>query len=198
MLEDDPYGLLRFEGEALPQLFELAKGEGVVLLSSFSKTVAPGIRVGYLVLPEEPVRSIEGLVLENYVSTSIFVQAALHQFVTEGAYESSLDHIRAGLRARRDAMLESLAEHFPEGSSWNRPEGGYFLWADLPAGVDAASLLARAGDEDVTFVQGSDFYLDAGGEEALRLAFSFASPDEIREGVRRLGSLVREAAAVAA
>jgi 2-aminoadipate transaminase len=198
LLEDDPYGLLRFEGEALPTLFELSGGDGVVFLSSFSKTVAPGIRVGYLVLPEELVGPIEGFVLENYVSPSIFVQAALHQFVTEGGYEPSLERIRAGLRLRRDAMIESLAEHFPEGSSWSEPAGGYFVWVDLPAGVGAGTLLTRAAEQDVTFVQGSDFYLDAGGEEALRLAFSFATADEIREGVRRLGSLVREAATVAA
>jgi len=198
VLEDDPYGLLRFEGEPLPTLFELSGGEGVVFLSSFSKTVAPGIRVGYLVLPPALVGAIEAFVLENYVSPSIFVQAALHQFVTEGRYDASLERIRAALRLRRDAMLRSLAEHFPEGSSWSRPEGGYFLWVDLPADVDASALLARAGEHDVAFVQGSDFYLASGGESAVRLAFSFAAADEIAEGVRRLGVLVREAAAVAA
>ena len=198
VVEDDPYGLLRFEGEPLPTLFELSGGEDVTFLSSFSKTVAPGIRVGYLVLPEELVRPVEESVLENYVSPAIFVQAALYEFVTGGEFERSLEEIRAALRERRDAMVEALAAEFPEGSRWNEPEGGYFLWIDLPAGVEPSALLARASEADVTFVKGSDFYLGDGGSNAARLAFSFARPDEIREGIARLGRLVRDAAAVTA
>jgi 2-aminoadipate transaminase len=198
VVEDDPYGLLRFQGEPLPTLFELAGGDGVVFISSFSKTVAPGIRVGYLVLPEELVPPIEAFVLENYVSPSIFVQAALYEFVTGDGFERSLSAIRAALRLRRDAMLEALSAEFPSGSAWNEPDGGYFLWVDLPPGVDSSELLARASQAEVTFVQGSDFYLVGGGEGAARLAFSFASAGEIREGIARLGGLVREAAAVAA
>ena len=198
VLEDDPYGLLRFEGDPLPTLFELAAGDGVLFLSSFSKTVAPGLRVGYVVLPEELVGAIEGFVLENYVSPSIFVQAALHEFVTQGFFEANLERVRGELRLRRDAMLAALARDLPDGARWNEPEGGYFLWLDLPRDVDAASLLDRAGDADVTFVKGADFYLDGGGEQAARLAFSFASPEEIDAGVARLARLVREAAAVAA
>jgi DNA-binding transcriptional MocR family regulator len=198
ILEDDPYGLLRFEGEALPRLFELAGGEGVVFLSSFSKTVAPGIRVGYLLLPEELVPAIEAFVLENYVSPVVFVQAALHEFLRSGRFEPNVERIRAGLRARRDAMLAALERELPEGASWNEPEGGYFLWLDLPAGVRGDELLEDATAAGVTFVKGADFYVDGGGEEAVRLAFSFATPAEIEEGVARLGRLVREAAAVAA
>ncbi len=198
VIEDDPYGLLRFEGEALATLFELSGGEGVVFVSSFSKTVAPGIRVGYLVLPEELVGAIEGFVLENYVSPSIFVQAALFEFVSQGYFEPNLERARTELRRRRDAMLSALAGEMPEGAGWNQPEGGYFLWLDLPADVGAAELLDRAGEEGVTFVKGSDFYLDGTGDAAARLAFSFASADEIGEGISRLARLVRAAAAVAA
>jgi 2-aminoadipate transaminase len=198
VLEDDPYGLLRFEGEDLPTLFELAGGDGVLFLTSFSKTVAPGIRVGYLILPEELVPAIEGYVLENYVSPSIFVEAALYEFVTAGRFEPNLDRVRHGLRIRRDAMLGALGRDFPEGTGWSEPEGGYFLWLDLPPGADADTLLARAAEAGVTFIKGSDFYLSGGGERAARLAFSFATADEIDEGIGRLGSLVREAAAVVA
>ena len=198
IFEDDPYGLLRFEGEPLPRLFELAEGDGVIFLSSFSKTVAPGIRVGYLVAPEELVPTIESLVLENYVSPVVFVQAALYEFVQRGNFDPNVEEVSRALRARRDAMLEALAAELPEGSSWNEPEGGYFLWVDLPVGVRGDDLLARAGEAGVTFVKGSDFYWGAGGEEALRLAYSYATPDEIREGAVRLGRLVRDAAAVAA
>ena len=198
VLEDDPYGLLRFEGKPLPQLFELADGDGVVFLSSFSKTVAPGIRVGYVVLPEELVPAIEAFVFENYVSPAIFVQAALFEFVSSGRFEPNLERIRAGLRERRDAMIAALERELPDGAAWNHPEGGYFLWLDLPAGVRVDALLADATEAGVTFVRGSDFYFGGGGEEALRLAFSFATPTEIDEGIARLGVLVRHAVAVAA
>jgi DNA-binding transcriptional MocR family regulator len=198
VFEDDPYGDLRFEGDELPRLFELARGEGVVFLSSFSKTVAPGIRTGYLILPDDLVPAVEAQILTTYVSPAIFVEAALHEFLAGGAFDPNLDRVRDGLRERRDAMLAALARDFPEGAAWNEPQGGYFLWLDLPAGVDAASLQAHASEAGVQFVKGSDFYLGAGGEEAARLAFSFASPEEIREGTARLGRLVREAAAVPA
>lgn len=195
--EDDPYGLVRFEGEPLPSLYELTGGR-VIFSSSFSKTIAPGIRVGYLVLPEALVRPVETLATDTYVSPSIFVQGALYEFVSRGHFEPNLERTRAGLRARRDAMLVALEREFPEGASWSRPEGGYFLWLDLPTGVRADDLLARATEQDVTFVKGSDFYAGEGGEESARLAFSFPSVAEIGEGIRRLGRLVREAAAVAA
>ncbi len=197
VLEDDPYGLLRFEGETLPTLFELSAGT-TLFLTSFSKTVAPGIRVGYLVVPDELVAPMEGFVLENYVSPAIFVQAALHEFIERGHFEPNVDRIRLALRARRDAMIAALEREFPEGSRWSEPEGGYFLWIDLPTGVDADDVLARATEAGVTFVKGADFYMGAGGEQALRLAFSFASVAEIEDGISCLGGLVRESVAVPA
>jgi 2-aminoadipate transaminase len=198
IFEDDPYGELRFDGEPLPRLFELAEGEGALFLSSFSKTVAPGIRTGYLILPAELVPEIEALVLEHYVSPAIFVEAALHDFVTSGRYEPNLERVREGLRMRRDAMMRALERELGESATWSNPEGGYFLWLDLPAGVRGDALLARAGEEDVTFIKGADFFFHGGGEEAARLAFSFARAPEIDDGIGRLGRLVRDAAAVAA
>jgi DNA-binding transcriptional MocR family regulator len=198
IFEDDPYGLLRFAGESLPRLFELGGGEGVIFLSSFSKTVAPGIRAGYVLLPEELVPSIEGFIFENYVSPSIFVQATLFEFLRRGRFDPNVDDIRAGLRLRRDAMIGALGAEMPEGTSWNEPDGGYFLWVDLPSGVRGDELQAQAAEAGVTFVKGSDFYLADGGEEAVRLAFSYATASEIEEGVARLGRLVRDALAVAA
>jgi 2-aminoadipate transaminase len=198
VFEDDPYGELRFEGETLPRLFELANEDGVVFLSSFSKTVAPGIRTGYVILPEPLVPEIEALVLENYVSPAIFVEAALYDFVTGGRYGPNLERVRAGLRIRRDAMTAALERELSANATWSRPEGGYFLWLDLPPGVSGEGLLARAGEEDVTFIKGTDFFFHGGGEEAARLAFSFATASEIDEGIARLGRLVRELSAVAA
>ena len=197
VFEDDPYGMLRFEGDSIPRLFELSEGS-TIFLSSFSKTVAPGIRTGYLILPEELVPAIEELVLSNYVSPAIFVEAALLEFLTSGRFEPNLETVRDGLRIRRDAMLAALTREMPEGTAWNQPEGGYFLWLDLPSGVATDTLLARAGEEDVVFIKGADFFFHGGGDESARLAFSFATPHEIDEGITRLGRLVREAAAVAA
>jgi DNA-binding transcriptional MocR family regulator len=195
--EDDPYGLVRFEGEPLPSVFELT-GRRTVFSSSFSKTIAPGVRVGYLVLPEELVKPVETLATDTYVSPAIFVQGALYEFLASGRFEPNVERTRAALRARRDAMLDALRRELPEGVTWSRPQGGYFLWLDLPAGVGAADLLVRATEAGVTFVKGSDFFPGPGGEESARLAFSFPSVEEIREGVSRLAGLVREAAAVAA
>ena len=197
VFEDDPYGMLRFEGESIPRLFELSEGS-TIFLSSFSKTVAPGIRTGYLILPEQLVPAIEELVLSNYVSPAIFVEAALLEFLTSGRFEPNLETVRDGLRLRRDAMLAALGREMPDGTGWNQPEGGYFLWLDLPGGVAADTLLARAGEEGVVFINGADFFFHGGGEESVRLAFSFATAHEIDEGITRLGRLVREAAAVAA
>jgi 2-aminoadipate transaminase len=198
ILEDDPYGLLRFAGEALPRLIELSGGEGVMFLSSFSKTVAPGIRVGYAILPEELMGAMQTLVFENYVSPVMFVEATLHEFASRGSFDPNVETIREGLRARRDAMIGALAREMPEGTTWNEPDGGYFLWVDLPGGLTGETLLAQADEVDVAFVKGADFYWDGGGESAVRLAFSYATPAEIDEGIARLGRLVREAVAVTA
>jgi 2-aminoadipate transaminase len=198
VLEDDPYGLLRFGEGGLPRLFELAGGEGVMFLSSFSKTVAPGIRVGFAILPEELMATMQTLVFENYVSPVMFVEATLHEFVSRGRFDPNVDDIRAGLRIRRDAMIAALAREMPAGTSWNEPEGGYFLWVDLPEDVSGEMLLTRADEVGVAFVKGADFFLDGGGESAIRLAFSYATAAEIDEGIGRLGRLVREATAVAA
>lgn len=198
VLEDDPYGLLRFGGEGLPRLFELAAGDGVLFMSSFSKTVAPGIRVGYAILPEELMGAMQTLVFENYVSPVMFVEATLHEFVSRGLFDPNVETIQEALHARRDAMTSALAREMPEGTSWNEPDGGYFLWVDLPAGLSAESLLAQADEVGVAFIKGRDFFFHGGGESAMRLAFSYERPEAIDEGIARLGRLVREALAVPA
>ncbi|HWB56911.1 MAG TPA: PLP-dependent aminotransferase family protein [Gaiellaceae bacterium] len=198
VLEDDPYGLLRFEGEGLPRLFELAGGDGVLFLSSFSKTVAPGIRVGYAILPEELMGAMQTLVFENYVSPVMFVEATLHEFVSRGLFDPNVEAIQEALHERRDAMTSALAREMPEGTSWNEPDGGYFLWVDLPGGLSAESLLAQADEVGVAFIKGPDFFFHGGGESAMRLAFSHERPEAIEEGIARLGRLVRDALAVPA
>ncbi|TMK73495.1 MAG: PLP-dependent aminotransferase family protein [Actinobacteria bacterium] len=187
VLEDDPYGLVRFEGDAAPTLFELEGGRYVAYSSSFSKTIAPGLRVGYFLLPDELERELEATAVSTYITPVLLGQATVHEFVRRGNFESNLERVRELIGARRDAMLDALEEEFPAGVRWSRPEGGYFLWLDLPEGVDAGDVLARAEEAGVTFVQGTDF---GGPANSARLAYSFVSPDEIREGVRRLAALL--------
>ena len=193
VLEDDPYGLVRFEGEPQPTLFELAGGEQVVYSSSFSKTVAPGVRVGYFVLPAEFERELEAIAVQTYITPALLGQATVFEFVRRGNFEPNLDRVRDLLRVRRDAMLQALERDFTDEARWNRPEGGYFLWLQLSAEFDAAELLGRAVDAGITVVPGADF---GGGAATARLAYSFVTPDEIGEGVRRLAALIEQPVAV--
>ncbi len=192
VLEDDPYGLVRYEGEAPPLLFELEGGERVAYSSSFSKTVAPGVRVGYFVLPEGLAAAIEEVAVSTYISPPALTQATVHELIRRGAFEPNLERVCGLLRTRRDAMLAALAREFPAGASWSRPEGGYFLWVTFPEGVDAGELLVRALDAGVAFVQGTDFFPAGSGDGAgaARFAFSFESPERIAEGVARLAELL--------
>jgi 2-aminoadipate transaminase len=195
VLEDDPYGLVRFEGVAPPTLHELDGGERVVYSSSFSKIVAPGVRVGYLVLPEPLARRVEALATSTYISPALLSQATVYEFLRRGSLERNLQLVCSLLKARRDALLGALDEHLEgTGARWNRPEGGYFLWLDLPDAVDANSLLASAERVGVTFVPGPDFFpRGGGGRSAARLAFSFASPAQLAEAVARLAPLCSSA-----
>ena len=198
VFEDDPYGAVRFEGEAVPSLFELEGGARIAYSSSFSKTVAPGIRVGYLVLPERLAHAVESTAASTYITPALLSQATVYEFLRRGQLEANLELVRSLLRARRDALVSALEERLgPTGARWNRPEGGYFLWVDLPAGRNARALLHGAEQVGVSFVAGPDFYPWAGGgRSAARLAFSYASPAQLREAVRRLAGLLAPAAPV--
>jgi 2-aminoadipate transaminase len=195
VLEDDPYGLVRYEGVAPPRLFDLDGGRNVAYASSFSKTIAPGVRVGYFVLPAPLAARIEALAVSTYISPPFLTQAAVHEFIRRGNFEPNLERVTGLLRGRRDAMLEALEEHMPEGASWSKPEGGYFVWLDLPD--ELGDLAARSESVGVTFVPGTDFFADGSGTRSLRLAFSFVSPQEIADGISTLAGLVRTAPAAA-
>src|SRR5437763_8168009 len=187
VLEDDPYGLVRYEGVAPPTIFELEGGTNVAYASSFSKTIAPGVRVGYFVLPPALAASIEALAVSTYISPPFLTQAAVHEFVRRGNFEPNLERVRGLLKARRDAMLDALEQFMPGGAAWSRLEGGYFIWLDLPG--DAPDL-AAAEAAGVTFVPGTDFFAEGSGSQSMRLAFSFVSPEEIGEGVARLAGVL--------
>ena len=192
VLEDDPYGRVRYDGAAPPSLFELEGGEHVTYTSSFSKTVAPGVRVGWFVLPESLAAGFDEQAVSTYISPPLLTQAAVHELIVRGAFEPNLERIVGLLRARRDAMLGALDRELGETDArWSRPDGGYFVWLDLPDGADATSLLERATDAGVTFVRGRDFFPDrSAGETAARLAFSYESPERVAEGVGLLAELL--------
>jgi len=197
ILEDDPYGLVRYEGDRLPSLFELASADGnggddIAYSSSFSKTVAPGVRVGYFVLPAPLAKEIEALAVSTYISPPYLTQATVHEFIRRGNFDPNLERVNGLLKARRDAMLAALEATMPEGASWSRPEGGYFIWLDLPTDTPT---LAEAEAAGVTFVPGTDFFHDGSGGRSLRLAFSFVSPDEVTEGIGRLAGVLAAAPA---
>jgi len=188
VLEDDPYGLVRYGGEPLPSLFELSGGQ-TAYSSSYSKTISPGLRVGWFVFPEELARQIEATATATYITPVLLGQATVNEFLDRGLFEPNLERVRSLLGARRDAMLAALGRDLPE-LTVNRPDGGYFLWGELD-GVDSGELLGRAEEAGVTFVQGTDF---GAPPETLRLAFSFVSLDEIGEGVARLAAALPAAA----
>jgi 2-aminoadipate transaminase len=197
VVEDDPYGLVRFDGEPLPSLFDLAGGENVVFSSSFSKTVSPGIRVGYMVMPLELAQRVEARAIQTYLTPANLGQATIHEFLRRGLFEENVQRVSGILRERRDALVGALERELTGTATWNRPDGGYFLWLDLPDGTDARELLVRAEAEGVTFVPGSDFFPGgSGGTSSARLAYSFVTPGEIADGVARLARLVPAAASV--
>jgi DNA-binding transcriptional MocR family regulator len=189
VFEDDPYGELRFEGESLPRLIELDTSDRVVFASSFSKTVCPGIRVGYLVGPEAVIGDIIKRATNTYISPSMVSQSIVAEFCTSGAIDRSIATVKEALRERRDAVCSALESNLPD-ASFVSPEGGYFLWVELPDGSDVDALAAAAKDRGVIFVKGTDFVLE-GGLNTLRLAFSGVTPEQIEEGIGRLADAYR-------
>lgn len=194
ILEDDPYGELRFEGRDLTPIIVLHK-ENVIYLSTFSKTLAPGIRLGWITAPG---RVIQRLVMAKQgadLHTSSFIQMIANDVCQRGILRRHVQIIRRVYRERRDIMLQAMQEHFPDGVTWTRPQGGMFLWVRLPEQVDASKFLEVALQEKVAFVPGAVFFPNGGGHNTMRLNYSNAGPDMIRLGIERLGrALKREMA----
>jgi DNA-binding transcriptional MocR family regulator len=191
VFEDDPYVALRFEGESLPTMVSVDP-ERVVYASSFSKTVCPGIRVGYLVGPEELIKRVVKLATTTYISPSMVSQGIVNEFCRSGAIDRSIENVKEALRVRAQTLCTALARELPD-ARFTPPQGGYFLWVDLPPGTDVGALFTLAADRGVQFVRGSDFVLE-GGESSLRIAYSGVTPEEIEEGVRRLAGAYAEVA----
>jgi 2-aminoadipate transaminase len=197
IFEDDPYVELRFEGDQHPRMLELDEsGEAVVYASSFSKTVCPGIRVGYLVGPSELIARIRKQATETYISPNMVAQSIVAEFCDSGAVDRSIETVKAALRDRRDATCDALSRHLPE-ARFVTPQGGYFLWVDLPEGSDVEALARGSAERGVVFVKGTDFLIE-GGKSSLRLAYSAVPPDQIEEGISRMAEAYRELAPTAA
>jgi len=204
ILEDDPYGQLRFEGHPLPSLAALdaerhpenaAAGAyvtgNVVYLGSFSKTLAPGLRVAWAVCPGDLAQQFVMAKQGADLHTSALGQAMASEFIRRGWLPAQVQRIRETYRVRRDAMCAAIDEFFPVGVHHTRPQGGLFLWVTLPEGMDAVELLKDAAERKVAFVPGTPFFVDGSGKNTLRLSFACTPPETIREGIRRLAEVIR-------
>jgi 2-aminoadipate transaminase len=196
IFEDDPYVELRFEGDSHPTMLSMDDAGSVIYASSFSKTVCPGIRVGYLVGAADVIAGIRKLATNTYISPNMVAQAIVAEFCDSGAIDRSIETVKGALRERRDATAESLERHIPD-ATFVKPQGGYFLWVDLPEGSDVGALASAAEERGVIFVKGSDFLIE-GGESSLRIAYSAVPPDQIEEAIARVADAYRELAGAAA
>ncbi len=192
VLEDNPYGLLRYEGDPLPTLLALDGGRFVIYLGTFSKILAPGLRLGWAVAPAPVLEKLNLGKQAADLCSSTFTQYLVAAYFEHARWQDYVGSLRELYRRRRDAMLDALEEHFPAQASWTRPQGGLFVWATLPEYLDTTDLLARALSRDVAFVPGRAAFLDGRGGSSLRLNFSGVTDEAIREGVRRIGEVVRE------
>ncbi|WP_184888520.1 aminotransferase-like domain-containing protein [Sphaerisporangium siamense] len=191
VVEDNPYGLLGFDGEPMRAL-RADDPEGVVYLGSFSKTLAPGFRVGWALAPHA-VRDKLVLAMESAVlSHSSFSQLAVGQYLATQPWREQIKTFRELYRERRDTMLAALEALMPAGCSWTRPAGGFFVWMTLPEGLDSKAILPRAVAERVAFVPGTGFYADGSGARNMRLSYCYPEPHRIREGVRRLAGVIEQ------
>ena len=190
IVEDDPYRELAYDTDLPPTMLELDGAENVVYTSTFSKVIAPGLRVGWVIgneaLIEKLIHAKQGMDLH----TSTFNQLLVLELLRRGIWEKQIPRLRTAYRERRDAMLSALEKHFPKDVHWTRPAGGMFLMVHLPPRFSAAELLPACLEKNVAFVPGEEFYLNGAGKNTLRLSFSNASPERIAEGIRRLAAMI--------
>lgn len=190
VIDDNPYGEIRFEGESLSTLKSLG-GDGVIALKTFSKVVAPGLRIGWMNGPKAIIDQFEKVKQCADLHTSTFNQYIIYEFMAQGLLEPHIEEIKANYRNKRDVMIKALEDHCPEGITWTHPQGGLFLWVTLPEHMSATELFPKAVDLKVAFVPGQPFFPHGEGDNTLRLNFSFSPVDEIEEGIKRLAKLFK-------
>ncbi|MFQ3663622.1 MAG: PLP-dependent aminotransferase family protein [Chloroflexaceae bacterium] len=194
VIEDDAYGELWHETPPPPPLYHLAPGGPIIRLGTFSKLLAPGLRLGWMLAAPDLVRRCCGSgMLDSGGGVNHFTATIVATLLEQGRLEAHVARLREGLRARRDALLAALALHLPTGCTWNPVLGGYFVWVRLPPGLDTLAMLPLAETAGVAYVPGRRFFADSGGHNYLRLAFSLLGPAELEEGARRLGAVARRA-----
>jgi len=186
IIEDNPYGELRYSGVPVPSIQSLG-GDAVIQLGTFSKTISPGLRIGWIAASKQTMGILERVKQCTDLHTNTFAQFVIYEYVQNGAIDRHIEKLCTAYRERRDAMLRAMIEFFPDNVTWTKPEGGLFLWVRLPEGVDATQLLQKAIKEKVAYVPGKPFHPDGGGLNTLRLNFSNASLENIHEGIKRLG-----------
>ena len=191
IVEDDPYGELRYEGEHLPTLKALDTTGCVIYLGTFSKILAPGLRLGWIVAAPEALEAFLHGKQPTDLHTGMAQQMATYEVCKNGFVDGQVERIKAFYKERRDVMLRALEEHFPSDAHFTRPAGGLFVWAELPRTVDTRALLIDAVRDKVAFVPGQGFHPDNTGTNTMRLNFSNVPPDQLREGVRRLGHAIQ-------
>jgi 2-aminoadipate transaminase len=206
IVEDDPYGKLRFEGEHLPPVVSLDSQYrsdngtytgNVIYLSTFSKLLAPGIRLAWVIAPEQVIRKLVQAKQAADLNTAALNQMVAYEVSKDGFLDRHVKLIRSVYKERRDVMLEMMDEVFPPEVRWTRPQGGMFLWGMLPPEMDAAEVLTQAVERKVAFVPGGAFHPNGGGQNTMRINFSYSNPEAIREGITRLGMLLKELLAAA-
>jgi len=189
ILEDNPYGRLRFEGENIKSL--RARDDSVIYLSTFSKIFAPGVRLGWVIAPRPILEKLVFAKQPADLCSSSLVQRVVEEYLRTNRWREHLKELVNIYRARRDAMLQALEEFFPEEAQWTRPQGGFFIWATLPEYIDTTEMLAEAISEKVAYVPGRAFFADGSGGNAMRLAFCYAEKEAIYEGIKRLGKVIK-------
>ncbi|GLY08562.1 MULTISPECIES: PLP-dependent aminotransferase family protein [Actinoplanes] len=197
VIEDDPYGMLSFEGDA-PRPLRARRRDGVFYLSTFSKTFAPGLRIGWILAPHAVREKLVMMSEANVLCPNPFGQAAVTQYLTTMPWRQQIKVYREIYRERRDALLDALDDLMPDGSTWTRPDGGLFVWVTLPDGLDSKAMMPRAIAARVAYVPGTGFYADGTGHANMRLNFSFSAPERLREGVRRLSGVMEQELAMRA
>ncbi len=195
IMEDNPYGMLRYEGEPLPTLYSL-DDEFVIYTGTFSKILSPGVRLGWAVAPAPILDQMQSGKQGTDLCSSPITQYFVAAYFDSGPWGDYLGSLVEIYRRRRDVMLDAMAEHFPREAQWTHPQGGLFIWATLPDYIDTTDLLARALRQNVAFVPGRAAYLDGRGGSSMRLNFSGVAEDQIREGIRRIGAIATEQVAM--
>jgi 2-aminoadipate transaminase len=190
LVEDDPYGELRYEGEEVLALRALPGGEETIYLGTFSKILAPGLRLGWVVAPQPVIARLVIAKQATDLHTDSLVQRAVLHYCMHADMDGHIAHLRTAYRSRRDAMLAALTDYFPSSVHWTYPKGGLFIWVTLPGKIDTRALLAEALESRVVFVPGTAFFMDNQGSNCLRLNFSHVVPARINEGIQRLAKVV--------